>query len=288
MTLERYAEVVAHVAYFRGRAGQPLVLGRLGVTAESWAAAAAGWPGALADEAIDERTALSDRFGAAFTETKRRLDELRPSIESLQPLEHPATEFAAAADERLARSALPHDEMAAPCIEERPAAPRVSEHGERSSGFSPWAPPPSVDETAAVPVLRTEPTLPFIATSPAHLASLTVSSPTTATAQSGDTVEAPVYRDEPPDPTLPFLRVVPLESSWTVGNYASLCAELAMFPEHRAQVLARYGVHDEAARRRLDGEWASRMAHSPAARDVFEELYASYREFLLAELARHR
>jgi hypothetical protein len=288
MTLERYAGMVAHVAYFRGRADQAVVLGRLGVTAESWAAAAAGWPGALADEAIDERTALSDRFGTTFVETRRWLDEVRPSIESLQPLEHPAPRLAAAAEQRSSPSAPPRAAIATPQIEERPAAPRVSQRGEPSRGFSPWAPPASVEETAAVPILRAEPTLPFVAASPEHLARMTVSTPTTTPAQSGETVEAPVYRDEPPDPTLPFLRVVPLESSWTVGNYASLCAELATFPEHRAHVLARYGIRDEGARRALNAEWAGRMAQSPGARDVFEELYASYRDFLLAELARNR
>jgi hypothetical protein len=66
----------------------------------------------------------------------------------------------------------------------------------------------------------------------------------------------------------------------TLEQYASLWAELAMFPERSASVLARYGLPDEDARKKLNDAWGKRFMKQPALRRTWMELCARYREWL--------
>lgn len=66
----------------------------------------------------------------------------------------------------------------------------------------------------------------------------------------------------------------------TLQAYASLCAELSVTPEKSAEVLRRYGVHDEHARRALDEEWRARLAAHPPSNQEWQKLYTTYRDWL--------
>ena len=71
--------------------------------------------------------------------------------------------------------------------------------------------------------------------------------------------------------------------TFTLRQFASLCAELACKPDRRSQTLERYGVDDEAVLTALDAHWRGERAARPEARTAFADDYASY----LAWLHRH-
>ena len=56
--------------------------------------------------------------------------------------------------------------------------------------------------------------------------------------------------------------------------YASLRAELSLGPERSAEILPRYHMMNEAARRALDEHWQIELAASPEARATFDKLLA--------------
>jgi hypothetical protein len=62
--------------------------------------------------------------------------------------------------------------------------------------------------------------------------------------------------------------------------YASLRAELSLWPEQSAEILPRYHVMNEAACRALDEHWQSELAASPEARATFDKLLADYMAWL--------
>lgn len=66
----------------------------------------------------------------------------------------------------------------------------------------------------------------------------------------------------------------------TLQQYASLWAELAMYPERVGAVLRRYGLPDEEARKKLNEAWGRRFLKEPAMRRSWMELCARYREWL--------
>jgi primosomal protein N'' len=68
---------------------------------------------------------------------------------------------------------------------------------------------------------------------------------------------------------------------WTTQQYASLCAELSVFQAHSREVLARYHLEDDAARRRLDQDWERRVASDPQLGQEIQRLYTAYRAYLI-------
>ena len=82
LTLERYAEVMAHVRHFPQGNGQE-VLARLGLDGQRWESAVLAWTDALAVESAMEEATLSTRFGTTFAKTRARLKEERPMLRSL-------------------------------------------------------------------------------------------------------------------------------------------------------------------------------------------------------------
>src|SRR5262249_9223677 len=62
-------------------------------------------------------------------------------------------------------------------------------------------------------------------------------------------------------------------------QYASLRAELSVWPEHASDIRLRYHVMNEAARRALDEHWQMQLAASPEMRAQLEkaiELYTAW------------
>jgi hypothetical protein len=72
---------------------------------------------------------------------------------------------------------------------------------------------------------------------------------------------------------VPFPRL-PLET------YASLRAELLIWPERSAEILPRYHVMNQAARRALEEHWERELAASPETRATFDKALAEYTAWL--------
>ena len=63
-------------------------------------------------------------------------------------------------------------------------------------------------------------------------------------------------------------------------TYASLRAELLIWPERSAEILPRYHMMNEAARRALEEHWEGELAASPEARASFAKALAEYTAWL--------
>ena len=74
---------------------------------------------------------------------------------------------------------------------------------------------------------------------------------------------------------LPFPRL-------SLEAYASLRADLSVWPERSAEILPRYQVMNEAAYRALSEHWHTELAASPEARATFDKLLADYTAWLRA------
>jgi hypothetical protein len=66
----------------------------------------------------------------------------------------------------------------------------------------------------------------------------------------------------------------------TLDAYASLYAELAVFPDKVAEVFGKYKVRNGGAKAALDQDWQTRFDAHPETRAQFQTLYASYVERL--------
>ncbi|MDI3291758.1 hypothetical protein [Polyangium sp. 15x6] len=66
----------------------------------------------------------------------------------------------------------------------------------------------------------------------------------------------------------------------TLDAYASLCAELAVAPENRAEIFRRYGIRDDAAWRAVDEEWRGRFTKGPEIQREWQGKYDRFREWL--------
>lgn len=137
------------------------------------------------------------------------------------------------------------------------------------------APPPSAiddvdEETATSPLHKTLIDEAAPLTSPARLTSTAPSIPF----QAGG---APRARGETPAGGLPFVaggpRTDPLQR-FPLGVYASVCAELQLFPQQAEGILRRYGLSDPALREAVDRGHKEKLAGDPALRRQFDELLA--------------
>ncbi|MEP7120949.1 MAG: hypothetical protein ABJE95_08575 [Byssovorax sp.] len=86
---------------------------------------------------------------------------------------------------------------------------------------------------------------------------------------------------------LPFMKgaaaPAPPAAAWPqlpLDTYASLCAELAVFPERAAEILKKYGIADEAVRRGVDREWTERLAAHPTTQDLWQRKVGEFRAWL--------
>ena len=167
---------------------------------------------------------------------------------------------------------------------------RRNGRGGSASGSEPTA-AERMDGTVEMSALRDEPALPFNAGRPASLdagrgsafaASLPRSfqAPKLRRPLGGETLEVPALR-EPAESALPFLAPVRAPDGWTTKQYASLCAELSVFRANSQDVLARYHLEDDAARRRLDESWKRRVAKDPHLGQEIQRLYAAYHAYLV-------
>ena len=71
----------------------------------------------------------------------------------------------------------------------------------------------------------------------------------------------------------------------SLEQYASLCAELALWPARSAEILLRYHVTNEAARRALSEHWQAELALGSKAHAMFVKAVAAYAAWLRARRA---
>ncbi|AUX42703.1 uncharacterized protein SOCE26_041360 [Sorangium cellulosum] len=159
LTLERYAEIMAHVRHFP-RARSPEVLERLGLTEARWEDIVLAWTDALAAESALEEEALSRRFGTAFVATAARLKKEQPALPSLGLLpEERASAPAAGAGAVEGERGGEGEREALPTAAPAPTAPRI----ERPSYAIAAAQSPP---TAAAPGVAVPPVVPPAVVSP--------------------------------------------------------------------------------------------------------------------------
>jgi hypothetical protein len=71
----------------------------------------------------------------------------------------------------------------------------------------------------------------------------------------------------------------------TLEQYASLCAELSVYPERLTDIRRRYHVMNTAAHRALDEHWRTALNESPAARAKFHVDLTRFTAWLRAKRA---
>ncbi|WP_437317487.1 hypothetical protein [Sorangium sp. So ce385] len=148
MRLERYAEVLAHVVYFRGEDLYE-VLARLGVAPAEWERADAEHTAELALSAKRNQGIQALRFSSVFARTRRSLEAKRPSLASLGPPQRPAAESTASA-RPLTPGPPPGPAYVSPGSppDRDEVSPWAAGARARSAGAGDWAPAPPRLEAA--------------------------------------------------------------------------------------------------------------------------------------------
>lgn len=62
----------------------------------------------------------------------------------------------------------------------------------------------------------------------------------------------------------------------TLEQYASMCAELAVFHDRPQAVFAKYGLGDAGQRAAVDAAWKARLARYPSEKAEWERRYWQY------------
>jgi len=144
LAVERYAETLATLHHLRSDQ-RPAHLAGLGLTAEAWDIADRAWTELLTCAGRPGDGALALAFALAFARARRRLRIVAVSTSSTPPPVDPADET-----------------MAIVCVGPHAALPFVDGIVD-SASFEPSPPrdETSGHETAAIPILRPRPALPF-------------------------------------------------------------------------------------------------------------------------------
>ncbi|WP_437776260.1 hypothetical protein [Sorangium sp. So ce1097] len=158
MRLERYAEVLAHVVYFRGEDLHE-VLARLGVTPADWARADAVHTAELALSGKRNQGIQALRFSSVFARTRRSLEAKRPSLASLGPAHPPPAGEAAPAHPPPPPAPPPLVPPQGPSfvsprspLERDEISPWAASARARSAGAGNWPPVPPRAEAASTSV----------------------------------------------------------------------------------------------------------------------------------------
>jgi hypothetical protein len=257
LTVKRYAEVSAHLRH-HAREAPEVVLGRLGLTPDAWAAASSAWTQAIDDDVESGDGALVVAYAAAFAETRRRLEAGEASVD--EPPRGPPPE-------------PPEPPPPAPADVEPP---------------EPGSPEDPLNETLDAPLHRVKgPALPFTPGVPSIGEKPPDAMPRVNRAPKALTGTADLNLRVIAAAVLPFGQgasrkpaspaAVP---SLTLEQYATLSAELSLAPERAAHIRARYLVTSDEAFRALNQQWQERLSADPALSRRFAALREHYRNWL--------
>lgn len=146
---------------------------------------------------------------------------------------------------------------------------------------------------ASLPIPDRPPTdpLPFgITPSAEFVASLSVARPTTPHSEVGETLPLGANLLSAMLPALPFNHAGSFLSpavakpapspQLTLDAYASLCAELAVFPARATDILRKYGVVDDTMRRELDQRWRVLFTTASPLREEWQRKVTSFGDWL--------
>jgi hypothetical protein len=291
LPIARYAEIFAHVVHF-GSERTADVVQRFGYSLDTWRAVDQAWTNGLVTHTPTDEPAKILAFSATFHQHRVRLAERQPPLESITNQVAPQTK---AADKPTAAvsTGVPSFMLA---DAKRPAA---------AEGISPWAAhaehvhaapaplpsPPSMQKTSPEP-------LPFVAgvsaeaalqsaveyaqkvqgsTSPAPAASLgatnaieenDISAIARRVVPFGGTSATPTNARPARDPKL------------TMEQHAALYVDLELHPEHKADILRRYGL-TPAQHARIDAGWDAQLTLNPRLAAAWQQAASNYRSRLL-------
>lgn len=82
VTLERYAEILAHVAHF-GNSRLPELLPRFGLSREQWTIIDEAWTHELAEGKRRQQHEQAARFNGMFAKTRQKLAKTQPAMNSI-------------------------------------------------------------------------------------------------------------------------------------------------------------------------------------------------------------
>lgn len=285
----------------------------------TWDAANLCWLGRIAKDIQSGDMARADALAAACVEElRRRRDagaELAPPAAPQAPdapAPEPRPEPVAAAEVSvpsylLAREVPMPAQVAAPALVVPVAQPRTADAGSATAELAsipeepalpfgaapsgaferalaagdakPTRPHDPGGETTAMRSVRLddEPSMPFAKAvkEPSATAPSRPSGSERPTDLGGETAALPSIRLEGGE--VPFAKPGP---TLTLEQYASLCAELAVFPERRAVLIGRYKLGDEAGKKREDAAWTVLFGSDAERQSRFNAAYKSFRGHL--------
>jgi hypothetical protein len=104
---------------------------------------------------------------------------------------------------------------------------------------------------------------------------LTPEPPSPSSSRSGATIHPPLT---PASPVLPF-QAPSAAPRLTLEQYASLCAELAVFPQHVETIFSKYGLVSLRERLTVDLAWQERLRRDPTEYAAWQGLYHRYQTY---------
>ncbi len=81
--LERYAEILAHIAHF-GREHLPALMKPFGLSLEQWSIVDEAWSEELAEGIRRQQYEQASRFSEAFAKTRRGLASAQPGMNAIR------------------------------------------------------------------------------------------------------------------------------------------------------------------------------------------------------------
>ena len=313
LSLARSAEINAELRVL-GRARTAEILSRAGVRADDWENANASWKAAI-DADFDGKAGLLLAFATRFRETRKRLssapasggaetpgpvpevDAGVPTYRLAPPLTSPAP-IAAAGSPWSSFAAPPSLDIRSAVSTLLPIEPGKSATQASASTSNRLAGTTEFDVRRLLPTV-----LPFDpASASAPRAAFEEQperrerNPVRVQSELGGTADldihhivskllpfgaraAPTLESSRPAPAPPPVGAPELPSL-TLGQYASLTAEIAASPERAAETRAKYGVPTEQAYRGLNTLWEQRFAENSALQERWIRLVGEYRAWL--------
>jgi hypothetical protein len=258
------------------------ILAEAAVEPEAWAYADERWMAALGADLEAGELDRPRRYGAAFAaEVERRRKEPPPP-----PVEVP---LAVAPPPEPLAAPSPIVEVGVSIFMREFAPPATLPLPELES-----PPRPVLLETIGVVTSPADPSevVPFSSTPSPEFAAYLASQPkadaalapdqgsTVAVPASGPGFTAAAPAGGLPGPTMPFQGAQVQIGGFTAEQYASLTAELSVYPDRASLILQRYGLPGEAARKKLADAWGVRLMQDAELRTRWMQLCAAYREWL--------
>ncbi|UQA57869.1 hypothetical protein [Polyangium aurulentum] len=289
--LERYAEVLAHIAHFGTDRTAEVVL-RFGLSLERWSAVDRAWTGELALGLKRQQREQALRFSATFHSIRQRLARLQPLLDAVGDAPAQAPEITPASPpEAPARPSGVPSFMLASAAAPLPVA--VSSPPAAFSGTMnlPLQTAPSAP-VKPTPFLEGVPAEAALKSAVEHAGSAQEPKPRAPDAFMSETLPMDNEVSAIAARTLPFDRAKSggaappaRDPDLTLEQHVSIRVELSVTPERKGEILRRYGLSTDQLTR-IDATWDARLLLDPKLRTTWEQAAARYRAWLLANPSR--